>query len=830
MAHPLGRSFRKPPKGKKIIRRKPQMRNLKKIVSLALALMMVLSLMVTASAATFGDDADITHKEAVDVMVAAGILSGDGNGNFNPTKALERSSAAKLIAYLMLQDSIDYVDQSATDFSDVPAAHWASGFIAYCAENDIVVGNGTGKFNPNGAVNGYSFAKMVLLAICNGDKDAMMELDPTAEWNYVTSEWKTAPFTGNYTLKVRLAIAELKKHGMDLLAGLEDISLNADLTREHAAQMVFNALSAGGNDNSILATVYHLTKVDYTNAGLDGYKWIYTDSTTQKTTDATEPVITDTYVESFASGTKLGDVMAALEITKDYDKKGLNYKNTKPDGETTKVLGQFVDSDVVIVPATNLDVYITAGGVYKFMYTTETLAQAKLGAEVKDEKSENYGLYAWTFGTATTYAAKDAYTKDAYYLVVIGDNDLVAEPKVVEIVEGKITSKGADYVRIDGVKYTFNTGVTVPALGETKVLYLATDGTVLACTNPNEAPVISTETLVYVLGFYTVDVPGVPAIAPVYNEYGEVVKDGTDAVPARKDRYVQYVTLDGEIETALFAKNTNATEWNRGSNGNTLRVIKIDSQTGIATFSVPTSDAIGASGITANGVKFTSGDNNYYYTDAEFVQITGTLSKATVSEGNLKAALANKSTAWAIYTGKGTNKTVTKIFYWTAPTSAPVADPDTFYDMFLANNSNSTDTGLIETVGADGKTGTKTVYFHEVYLSGTKTEIMTYEATINAGANSYQVDKYGVYVEIKGMTNTESGVVTNLYGTLATIGNGKVFEDYDISEVNVIDVSAKGNGTVDLGDTVTAVYTVDSKTGAKTIDVIYITVSAETAK
>ena len=60
------------------------MRNLKKILAMVLALVMAMSLMTVANAADFSDDADISYKEAVDVMTAIGVINGMDDGSFNP--------------------------------------------------------------------------------------------------------------------------------------------------------------------------------------------------------------------------------------------------------------------------------------------------------------------------------------------------------------------------------------------------------------------------------------------------------------------------------------------------------------------------------------------------------------------------------------------------------------------------------------------------------------------------------------------------------------------------------------------------------------------------
>ncbi|MBQ2669044.1 MAG: S-layer homology domain-containing protein, partial [Clostridia bacterium] len=62
---------------------------MKKFLALVLALVMTMSLVtISAGAEGFTDDSKITYEEAVDVVSAAGIVSGYENGSFNPTGTL----------------------------------------------------------------------------------------------------------------------------------------------------------------------------------------------------------------------------------------------------------------------------------------------------------------------------------------------------------------------------------------------------------------------------------------------------------------------------------------------------------------------------------------------------------------------------------------------------------------------------------------------------------------------------------------------------------------------------------------------------------------------
>src|SRR5699024_8471684 len=85
------------------IRRKSEMRNLKRVLSMALASVMVLGLTVVgASAANFNDQAEIKHTTAAAVMSAIGVLEGNEKGDFMPDQVLTREQAAKIITYMLM--------------------------------------------------------------------------------------------------------------------------------------------------------------------------------------------------------------------------------------------------------------------------------------------------------------------------------------------------------------------------------------------------------------------------------------------------------------------------------------------------------------------------------------------------------------------------------------------------------------------------------------------------------------------------------------------------------------------------------------------------------
>ena len=198
------------------------MRNLKKVLALVLALVMSMSLITIANASDFSDDADIKYDEAVDVMVAAGIIDGVGNNSFDPNGTLTREQAAKLITYMLLGENSEKLGVESSSFKDVAATRWSAPAIEYCATMGIIDGAGDGNFYPAGKLTGYAFAKMLLTALGYSSERE----------GYTGSNWTINVATKALSEDVRLD------------AGLENMFGNAELSRQEAAQMALNAVKA----------------------------------------------------------------------------------------------------------------------------------------------------------------------------------------------------------------------------------------------------------------------------------------------------------------------------------------------------------------------------------------------------------------------------------------------------------------------------------------------------------------------------------------------------------------------------------------------------------
>ena len=188
-----------------------------------LCVAVMLSVMVLGAGAAFSDQDQIENTEAVDACSALNIIGGYEDGSFHPERNIKRSEITKMICVALNGGKDPNVGTNETPtFTDVrgTADAWAEGYIEACVAQGIVSGVGGGRFAPAGNVTGAQLAKMLLVAL---GYDAGIE-------NFTGNAWET-------NVNVRAS----QKHLYD---GLEDLDTSVAVTRDQAAQMVWNAMQA----------------------------------------------------------------------------------------------------------------------------------------------------------------------------------------------------------------------------------------------------------------------------------------------------------------------------------------------------------------------------------------------------------------------------------------------------------------------------------------------------------------------------------------------------------------------------------------------------------
>lgn len=140
------------------------MRNLKKVLALVVAVAMIASMGLVASAANYSDVAsNASYADAVNLLSNLGIITGYEDGTFRPDNTVTRAEAATMIVRMLNLD--DEVEQGDTNFTDVAADSWASGYVNVAEANGIINGMGDGTFNPNGEVTYGQIVKMIVCAL-----------------------------------------------------------------------------------------------------------------------------------------------------------------------------------------------------------------------------------------------------------------------------------------------------------------------------------------------------------------------------------------------------------------------------------------------------------------------------------------------------------------------------------------------------------------------------------------------------------------------------------------------------------------------------------------
>jgi hypothetical protein len=106
-------------------------------------------------------------EEAINYLMDLGIVAGYPDGTYQPYRTLTRAEMAKIIVLAKLgaqgEQMAGYL-KGAYSFSDVPATHWASGYVMLAKNLGIVNGYPGGTYMPEGAVTYAELLKMLVEA------------------------------------------------------------------------------------------------------------------------------------------------------------------------------------------------------------------------------------------------------------------------------------------------------------------------------------------------------------------------------------------------------------------------------------------------------------------------------------------------------------------------------------------------------------------------------------------------------------------------------------------------------------------------------------------
>lgn len=291
------------------------MRNLKRALSLALATIMTMGLMVVGTGASYADVKATDNVEAIEVLQAVGIMTGDENGDFNPDANVTRNEIAVVMSNLL---NLDYDYYRGTNpFTDVP--DWAAPYVAACAAEGVVAGIGNNMYGGSNNVTAAQAALMIMKALGYFQYQADFDTD----WQIAT---------------IRQA---------SYINLFDGINANAEtaLTRNQIAQLVLNGLKA--NMVTFTGTVGTEIKLPDGTTWNSGYKAEYTAITNANKKYDSIDVGTTNIASDDRYYVQLGEELynGDLKLTDDTDVFGRPARNWEYDG---KEIGTYVNTDLLV--------------------------------------------------------------------------------------------------------------------------------------------------------------------------------------------------------------------------------------------------------------------------------------------------------------------------------------------------------------------------------------------------------------------------------------------------------------------------------------------------
>ncbi len=206
---------------------------MKKLISIILTVVMLLSTVITVNAASFTDvKSSDWFYTSVNYVADKGIMQGTSSTKFAPTTSLSRAMGVTLLYRVAGTPSVSGVS---VPFTDIQSGQWYTDAVKWAYKNGVVNGKSSTVFGTNDNITRAEFA-----TILNRYSDFMKYKLPVNRSNFVTDvadipSWAFAAVTVMYKAEII--------NGKD--GGVFDP--NANITRAEAAAMIERFMKAPKN-------------------------------------------------------------------------------------------------------------------------------------------------------------------------------------------------------------------------------------------------------------------------------------------------------------------------------------------------------------------------------------------------------------------------------------------------------------------------------------------------------------------------------------------------------------------------------------------------------
>ena len=275
-------------------------------------------------------------KNAIQTGVAAGYISGDGNGIFRPNDPVTRQEAAAMISRIL---DLKQNESRAYRYTDSYAiSNWAKGVVGAVSEAGIMAGYPDGSFGPNRVLT-RAEAVLALDKTVNykpGDKEEDKEETQKEDMLLTQSKLEDTTITGDLTISDRLdtktiTLEDVTVKGKLIVDGGGEIILKDCDIKEMVMDQKDTAVKASGKttvEKTTFKKIGKLTGGDYTDVIVDkelsGYITI-----DAKVRNLTLDAETDLKLGSDAR-------IKNMEITKNADKATIDFSKGKVEDMTVK--------------------------------------------------------------------------------------------------------------------------------------------------------------------------------------------------------------------------------------------------------------------------------------------------------------------------------------------------------------------------------------------------------------------------------------------------------------------------------------------------------------